>query len=86
MNEIKILRKRVAALALELYSGNLSYQQFLDSIRVNDIDDEEDGGAEELIDMITHEPQVGGFLGVSQAEGKRNRDEILALIAKLQAD
>ena len=75
------MRKQVAELADNLYVGALSYKQFMDSIPDEAWDDED---AAELIDMITHEPKVGGFLGVSKAEGEKNRNQILALIAKLQ--
>lgn len=75
------MRNQVAELANNLYSGAISYKQFVDSIPDEAWDDEETA---ELIDMITHEPKVGGFLGVSKAEGEKNRNQILALIAKLQ--
>ncbi len=86
MSKVQILRKRVASLALELYEGKIDYQQFLDSIPFDTMDDTEDGGAEELVDMITNEPKVGGFLGVSRSGGEKNCTEIFALIAKLQQD
>ncbi len=86
MNEVQILRKRVAALALDYCEERITYQQFLDSIHRKSVDDEEDGGAEELVDMITHGSHVGGFFGISRAQGEKDRAEILALIAKLQRE
>jgi hypothetical protein len=50
-------RRRVAELASELYTGRISYQDFIDSVPES-ADDEQ---IEELIDLIEHEPKVGGL-------------------------
>lgn len=39
---------------------------------------------DELVDLITHEPKVGGFLGVSQAQEEKNRAKIRQRLEELR--
>jgi hypothetical protein len=75
------ITKKVADLADELYSDKITYEQFIDAIPDEILEDEV---VSELIYMIEHEPKVGGFLGVSEAEGDKYRAGINALIEKLR--
>jgi hypothetical protein len=72
-------RKIAARLAKELYEGKITFSEFLTAVP----DDATDDDIAELIDLITHEPKRGGFMGVSTAEHERYLAKINLLIEKL---
>ena len=57
MSEIQY---KTAKAARALYSGEITYEQFIERCP----EEEEDELCDELVDLIMHEPQKGGFLGV----------------------
>ena len=57
------LRRQVAHLAREYYAQKLTYKQFEEQFP--DAAFEQDD-TNELLHLIMHEPQVGGFFGVSK--------------------
>jgi len=72
-------RKLTARLAKELYAGEITFDDFLMQAPEDDTDEE----ISELIDLITHEPKKGGFMGVSPKEHDKYMEEIKELIEKL---
>ena len=72
-------RKLTARLAIEMYEGNISFEDFLMGVPEETNDEE----ISELIDLITHEPKKGGFMGVSSSKHNKYMAEINKLIVKL---
>jgi hypothetical protein len=72
-------RKFTAILAKELYKGKITFDDFLLKVP----DDENDEDISELIDLITHEPKRGGFMGVKKKEHDKYMANINDLINKL---
>ncbi len=72
-------RKLTARLAKEFYEGKITFDDFL----MHTPDDENDEDISELIDLITHEPKRGGFMGVSKKEHDKYMASIQELINKL---
>jgi len=73
------VRKLVANLAKKLYSGEITFDEFLMGAPDND----EDEDISELIDLIEHEPKRGGFMGISPEKHDLYMAEIKKLIEKL---
>ena len=61
MSEIRI---KIAKAARDLYSGSISYDQFIELSPEED----EDELIDELVDLVMHEPKKGGLLGVKEKE------------------
>jgi hypothetical protein len=74
-------RMQVAELATQFYAGAISYPQLMATLP--DWDTDWDADIDELVDLISHNPKVGGFLGVSEAEAAARMAAIGALISKL---
>ena len=74
-------RKIAARLAKELYEGKINFSEFLTAFP----DDTTDDDIAELIDLITHEPKIGGFMGVSAKEHDIYLAQISLLIEKLSS-
>ena len=80
----KGFRVRVASLAQQVIANKLSFFAFLDEIGGDDSayktgDDEVDA----LIDLLEHEPGVGGLFGVSEEKHKQYVSRINKIINKL---
>lgn len=77
-------RTQVAIQARAVIEGRLKYRDFVDALPKGTDDDEI---VAELIDLIEHEPKVGGFLGTSAKEHAKYMarvHEIIALLQKVQ--
>lgn len=74
-------RQTIVTLADDFLAGKINHQQFRDTLPDYPWEDRQ---VDELVDMITHEPKVGGFLGVSKAQGEKNRAEIIERLEELR--
>ena len=72
-------RKLIAKLAKELYGGKITFEEFL----MKTPDTKTDEEIYDLIYLIVHEPQRGGFMGVSSEEHDRYLEKIKKQIEKL---
>ena len=72
-------RRLVARLAIELYEGKITFDEFL----MQTPDDDTDEEISELIDLITHKSKRGGFMGVRPEQHDKYLGEINNLIKKL---
>jgi hypothetical protein len=79
---VNSLHKKAAELAKQLYAGKITFSEFLSGVP----EKEQDELTEELVDLITHEPQKGGFLGVSEEEHQAYMEKINKLIHRLESD
>ena len=75
MSDKKLTARAIAELAEQLFAGDLGYREFIASMPESP--ENEDVAA--LIDLIVHEPRVGGPTGVSETE----HDEYLARVDEL---
>ncbi len=75
-------RARVAKLTNELFAGTITFRQLIEAIPASVMEDED---VSDLIALIEHEPQRGGFLGVSHAEHDKYRAAMQDLVARLVA-
>ena len=81
MNTIdKNLRSKVAALVEDFYRGKIDYKELSLAIPENNSDKD----IQELLDLIEHEPKVGGLLGVSQEEHRQVKSKIDSIVEKLK--
>jgi hypothetical protein len=74
------MRHKIATLARGLYSGGVSFEEFMDSVPEMGSDELID----ELVDLIEHEPKKGGLFGASEKEHSRYIQRIFATIEKLE--
>jgi len=74
-------KQRVIELAEDLFAGVITYAQFSAAIPNEAYEDTE---TDELVDLIRHEPHVGFLLGVSKAQGQKNRVDILQRMERLR--
>ena len=74
------IQRKTAEAARKLYAGEITYDQFIDICP----EEEEDELCDGLIDLIVHEPQKGGFLGVSEKEHEAYIQQIFSLIEKIE--
>jgi hypothetical protein len=74
------LRLRIAKAARELYAGQITFDQLLELAPEQDKDELID----ELVDLIEHEPQRGGFLGVKEKEHDAYIKQIFEVIERLE--
>ena len=70
-----LLREEVGHLAQRFLADEISWDAFIMSAPEG-TDDEE---IAELIDLIEHEPKVGGLFGVSEGEHSRHMDRVCEL-------
>jgi len=75
MTDNKLTPRAIAELAEQLFAGDLGYDDFIRSVPKSSDDD----SVTELIDLIVHEPTVGGPEGISPEE----HDEYLARVDRL---
>jgi hypothetical protein len=80
MIDTRSLRQRAAAAARALSDGRLDWDDF-----VAEFGDVDDPRVVELVDLIEHEPEVGGLSGVTPLQYRRYRDAIERLIVALEA-
>lgn len=73
-------RLLAARVARSLLNGDIGYEEFHKEYPDEDIDDDID----DLLDLIEHEPQTGGLLGVSKATHASYRARIMTLIGRLE--
>ncbi len=73
-------RVKIAKAARDLYIKTISFEQFLELVPEQDNDELID----ELVDLIEHEPQKGGFLGASEDEHSNFLKQIFEVIDKLE--
>jgi hypothetical protein len=79
-------RRRVAALARRVRAGEMDFIAFLDDIGPQDHPYETgDRQVDELIDLLEHEPKVGGVFGVSFLFHRAHVAKIDQLIAALES-
>ena len=71
----------MAANAQSDKNGTLSWQECIDECSCLEVQDEL---IDELVDLIEHELQRGGFLGVSEKNWKQYEERIQQLIIELQ--
>ena len=79
--DTRTLRARAAAAARALADGRLTWDDFL-----AEFGDVADPKIAELVDLIEHEPAVGGFWGVSPLQYRAYRAVIERLVAALERD
>lgn len=79
---VENIHKKAAMLARQFYAGNISFNDFLMGIP----EQEQDELVEELVDLITHQPQKGGFMGVSERDYEAYMENINNLIHRLESD
>ena len=73
------MRLRAAAMARTYDGSRTAWQRFMDEFGECD-----DPGIAELVDLIEHEPQRGGFLGVSESEWAAYRASVGRAIQNLE--
>ena len=73
-------RRQVADWAQRYLDGGLSFEGFFELLS----EAQQDAEVAELVDLIEHEPQRGGFLGVSAAQHERHMQRIRELIRVLR--
>ncbi len=76
------VRAQVAAQAQAVVEGRLKYWAFVDSLPEGTNEDEL---VAELVDLIEHEPKVGGFLGMSAKDHAKYMVRVHEIIALLKA-
>jgi hypothetical protein len=74
-------RQKAAALARDLYANKIDFKTFAMTITGEDDED-----ISELVDLITHEPKSGGFLGVKKSIHDQYMKKIWSLIEKLEKE
>ena len=74
-------RAQVAAQAQAVIEGRLKYWDLVNGLPVGADDDEL---ISELIDLIEHEPKVGGILGASAKEHAKYMARVHEIIALIQ--
>jgi hypothetical protein len=82
MSDKNLSARAVAELAEQLFAGDLGYREFI--ARMPESPDNDDVAA--LIDLIVHEPRVGGPMGVSESEHDEYLARVDELIVKLKGD
>ena len=75
-------RARIALQAEEVIAGRLAFRNFL--LNLPDDIETKDQLVSELVDLLEHEPKVGGFLGVSAEEHQKEMSRAYQLIALLK--
>ena len=75
-------RQKAAALARDLYAEKIDFKTFIMSVASEDADED----ISELVDLITHEPKSGGFLGVKKSVHDEYMTKIWSLIDKLEKE
>jgi len=73
-------RRKIAGLARQLYKKEITFSEFLAGTPEQDEDDLID----ELVDLIEHEPQKGGLLGIKESEHDKYIKQIFVLIERLE--
>jgi hypothetical protein len=79
-DEIIIHRRRAADAARAYLSGKLSWDQFMDLFA-----NSEDDLVGDLVTLIEHEPQRGGFLGLNEKEWAQYQSQVSSAIAALES-
>ena len=77
------LRRKVADLARAYYRGEFDYRTFWKQLPPEISTEPKDEQIHELLDLIEHEPAVGGILGVSREEHETYAARIKLLIGEL---
>jgi hypothetical protein len=72
-------RQNAAALARDFYARKIDFETFVCAVPGEDADDD----ISELVDLMTHAPQCGGFLGVKKSEHDKYMERISLLIEEL---
>ncbi len=72
-------RTRAASAATGVIEGTVSFKRF-----VLDFGDSDDPLIDEVVDLLTHEPQRGGLLGVKENDWAEYRRKTLAAIDALE--
>jgi len=75
------VRSQIAAQAKDVIEGRLTYWNFIDGLPT---EHDQDELIAELVDLIEHEPKVGGFLGVSAKEHANYMARVHEIIALLK--
>jgi hypothetical protein len=82
MEDLRELRRKVGELAAALLDGQLDYATFLQELP-KEAESASDPQIEELLDLIEHEPAVGGLFGISLLEHQNYRGEMDHLVKAL---
>jgi hypothetical protein len=75
------LRRDAAKAGRAYLSKNLSWEEFMDRFAESD-----DDLISDLVDLIEHEPQRGGFLGVNETQWVEYQTQVKVAIAALESD
>jgi hypothetical protein len=75
-------RQKAATLARDLYANKINFKTFIMNVPGEDTDED----ILELVELITHEPKCGGFLGVKKSVYDVYMRDIWFLIEKLEKD
>jgi len=75
-------RQKAAALARDLYAKKIDFKRFIMTVTGEDTDEE----ISELVELITHEPKSGGFLGVKKSVHDEYMTNIWSLVEKLEKE
>ena len=70
----------MARLARRFYAGEIPIEEFLRETP----EQNKDELIEELVELITHEPQKGGLFGVTEQAHAHYRQQVFAIIEKLE--
>ncbi len=79
--DTRSVRLRAADAARALIAGRIEWDDF-----AAEFGDAADPQVAELVDLIAHEPEVGGFSGVSPVQYRLYRAAIERLIAELERE
>jgi hypothetical protein len=83
MGEPGPVRVKVAMLATSLLEGQLDYRTFLEGLP-EDAMSFYDPEITELLDLIEHEPAVGGLFGATPAKSAEYRAKIWSIVEQLK--
>ena len=81
MTKTSDLRRFAAQDGRRYMAGEMSWDEFMD--RYGESRDDSDVGA--LVDLIEHEPQRGGFLGVSESAWLAHRRQVETILRELES-
>lgn len=79
--DTRSIRVRAAAAARALIDGRIEWDDF-----AAEFGDAADPQVAELVDLIAHEPEVGGFSGIGRLQYRVYRAAIERLIAELERE
>jgi hypothetical protein len=77
--QVIVYRKNIACLAKDVVAGKITFYNFLGQVNEEYADEDVD----ELVDLLTHAPKLGGLFGINKNEYDKYYSEIDKVIDKL---